>query len=257
MAIQAFQESVSQAADAHRLGDLRLFAEEIQGLSFEADASRMLLKSLVNYSTVGQKPPFDHVFLFTGHMIDSSNRKTPRFPAKLEPVAAQAIADAVAAELAPLKNQQKSVLGITGGACGGDILFHEACYGLGITSHMYLLFPRLQFLDASVSFAGQPWIDRFDQIYNRLATQERPVLRPDDNLPPWLLERENYSIWVRNNLWMLNNALVYGGQNVTLFALWNGEGGDGVGGTQDMVNQASSHGANVVILDTKKLFNLP
>ena len=98
---------------------------------------------------------------------------------------------------------------------------------------------------------------RFDQIYNRLAHQERPVLGPDDNLPSWLLERENYSIWVRNNLWMLNNALVYGGQNVTLFALWNGEGGDGVGGTQDMVNQASSHGANVVILDTKKLFNLP
>ena len=242
---------------ANRLGDLRLFAEEIQGLSFEAEASRVLLNSLTDYSIIGTKPPFDHVFLFTGHMIDSSNRKTPRFPAKLESVAAQAIADAVAAELAPLKNQQKNVLGITGGACGGDILFHEACHGLGITSHMYLLFPRQQFLDVSVSFAGQAWIDRFDQVYNKLGPQERPELGPDDNLPAWLQEREGYSIWVRNNLWMLNNALVFGGKNVTLFALWNGEGGDGVGGTQDMVNQASSHGAKIVILNTKELFNLP
>ncbi|MEM8488591.1 MAG: hypothetical protein AAF564_23790, partial [Bacteroidota bacterium] len=239
-----------------RLGDLRLFAEEIQGLGFEVDASRLLLQSLADYKIHGTRPPFDHVFLFTGHMIDSATREHPRFPAKNEHAAAKAIADAVASEAASLQKQNKSILGITGGACGGDILFHEACHAAGISSHMYLLFPRKKFLDASVSFAGQSWVDRFDKIYDRLTPDERPVLGENDELPTWLKEKNDYSIWVRNNLWMLNNALVYGGANVTLFALWNGEGGDGVGGTQDMVDQASAEGAKPVILNTKNLFDL-
>jgi hypothetical protein len=52
---------------------------------------------------------------------------------------------------------------------------------------------------------------------------------------------------------MLNNALVYGASRVTLVALWNGEGGDGPGGTQDMIDTARTRGAKVVILDAKPL----
>ena len=36
------------------------------------------------------------VVLFSGHMIDAPDRKTPRFPPDKEPVAAAAIVDALA-----------------------------------------------------------------------------------------------------------------------------------------------------------------
>ena len=43
----------------------------------------------------------------------------------------------------------------------------------------------------------------------------------------------DYSIWRRDDLWTLHNALAYGGKDVTLIALWNGRTGDGPGRTKD------------------------
>src|ERR1700710_557400 len=61
------------------------------------------------------------VVLFSGHMIDAPDRETPRFPPDKEPLAAQAIAEALAnLHVGP------DDLCICGGACGGDLLFAEA-----------------------------------------------------------------------------------------------------------------------------------
>ncbi len=261
-ALGSFSLALEKATKEKRLGDVRLYSHEIQHLSIEKAASQLLLEKLTdlrNFQT--EAGNHTHVFLFTGHMIDAPDRKEPRFPATKEAIAFSAIKDHIQEEIDLVTkkhqgNESLSFLGITGGASGGDILFHEACKAHDVPSHMYLLFPRDMFLDASVRSAGQGWIDRFDEIYNSLSKDERPVLGPDDKLPKWLYQKQPYSIWVRNNMWMLHNALVYGGENVTLFALWNGEGGDGVGGTQDMVNQAKANGAKAVIIDTKKIFGL-
>ena len=67
------------------------------------------------------------VVLFSGHMIDAPDRKTPRFPPDKEPVAATAIADALAKIGAA-----KGDLAICGGACGGDLLFAEAALARGM-----------------------------------------------------------------------------------------------------------------------------
>ena len=55
---------------------------------------------------------------------------------------------------------------------------------------------------------------------------------------------------------MLHNAIAVGGEDTTLIALWDGEGGDGPGGTQDMVETAKKRGARTIVLDTRKLFGL-
>jgi hypothetical protein len=47
-----------------------------------------------------------------------------------------------------------------------------------------------------------------------------------------------------------------GSRYVTLIALWDGEAGDGAGGTQDMVNRADESGAKTIILPTKQIFGL-
>jgi hypothetical protein len=41
-----------------------------------------------------------------------------------------------------------------------------------------------------------------------------------------------------------------------MIGLWDGEAGDGPGGTEHMVNLAKERAARFVRLDTKKLFNL-
>jgi hypothetical protein len=98
-------------------------------------------------------------------------------------------------------------------------------------------------------------VERFDALYDRLKPR---VLQTTEELPRWLRTKKDYTVWQRNNLWVLHNALALGGrdQNVTLIALWNGRGGDGPGGTEDMVDQARERGAKVVILDTKSLFGV-
>lgn len=190
------------------------------------------------------------VLLFTGHRVDDPGRKTPRFPADKESVARQAIKDAVAKEIA---EAGEIAFGIAGGASGGDILFHEVCAELGIPTKLYLALPPDQFIKASVRSAGPQWIERFWRLRERLPER---VLAESEELPRWLQEKPNYSIWQRDNLWMLYNALAAGSDNVTLIALWNGDAGDGPGGTADLVEKAGERGAKTIILKTKDLFGV-
>ena len=181
--------------------------------------------------------------LFTGHMIDKSDRKHPRFPAAKESAAKEHIRKAV------LQIKDKSsgpLLGIAGGACGGDILFHEVCDELGIETEFLLALPPEEFINHSVSFAGHKWVDRFWNIYNR----EKHLLLPHGKE---LLEKKDGSLWQENNHWILDSALKNGGENMTLIALWDGKGGDGTGGTDHMVNTAKDKGAAIVIISVHDL----
>jgi hypothetical protein len=123
---------------------------------------------------------------------------------------------------------------------------------------------------SSVSKAGQNWVQRFWDIHNkRETTKQLRVLSEIENakddkeyLPAWLRSKEDYSIWQRNNLWMLFNALAEGrdqktgDSNLTLIALWDGAGGDGPGGTGDLVNKVENLGARCEVINTKELFGL-
>jgi hypothetical protein len=188
-----------------------------------------------------------HYLLFTGHMIDKQDREEKRFPAALEQIARQAIKDKVQQEKDKFGDQ---LIGIAGGACGGDILFHEVCAELGVDTELYLALPREQFIVESVEFAGNSWVDRFDDLFKRLPKR---LLSNTKELPKWLQKKEGYTIWERNNLWMLNSALVCSGINMTMIALWDGKGGDGAGGTEHMVKQAKVRGAKTIIVDINTL----
>jgi hypothetical protein len=192
-----------------------------------------------------EKEQGTHYFLFTGHMIDKADRTEPRFPAAKEEAVKKKIKEILEEEK---KKTTDKLKGIAGGACGGDILFHEICAELDIKTEIYLALPREQFLVSSVQFAGVNWVERFDKLYKKLPHQ---VLSPTKELPAWLSKKENYGLWERNNLWELNAALVDGGINMTLIALWDGKGADGPGGTEDMVKLASEKGAKVIVIDMK------
>jgi len=77
-----------------------------------------------------------------------------------------------------------------------------------------------------------------------------------------LQSKKDYGIWQRNNLWMLYNALAEscdnttGDPNLTLIALWDGDKGDGPGGTGDLVEKVQRLGGRNEIINTKQLFKL-
>lgn len=196
-----------------------------------------------------EEPPY--VLLFAGHRIDSPTREEPpRFPASKVGVAKLAIKEAVKKELERVGGK---VIGIAGGASGGDILFHEVCAELKIPTTLYLVIPKDEYVKESVQDAGPEWLDLFNALYKR---QPRRELCKSNELPRWLQSRPKYTIWNRNNLWTLYNALAHGSEYVTLIALWDGKTGEGPGGTRDMVARAEDRGAKTIILNTKNIFGL-
>src|SRR5271157_574662 len=96
------------------------------------------------------------VVLFSGHMIDAPDRAKPRFPPDKEPIAARAIASA----LADLGVGPPDLC-ICGGACGGDLLFAEAALARSARLELYIPFDEPPFLEKSVDFAGDDWRARY------------------------------------------------------------------------------------------------
>lgn len=222
-----------------------LIYEQLDVLSKNVHAA---LAAFMNTGTNIETKP-KHYVVFTGHMIDKPDRKEPRFPPSMEAIAYNAIKDAIKREKSKVDGE---IIGIAGGACGGDILFHEACAELAIPTELYLALPRELLLGASVQFAGPSWVERFNNLYKKLPVFQ---LTESEKLPGWLQKKEGYNIWERSNLWMLNSALVNGGLYTTMIALWDGKGGDSAGGTEHMVQQAQKSGAKTVVIDTGKLFD--
>lgn len=177
-----------------------------------------------------------HYILFTGHMIDKKDRKEPRFPANKEMIVRAEILKRLIQE----KATNNQLTGIAGGACGGDILFHELCEEIGIHTEMYLALPVEEFKKSSVSFAGKDWDARFDRLTKKITVHILPTEKIND---------KHNNIWEETNLWMLDHALQVKKENTTLIALWDGKGGDGNGGTEHMINTAEAKGAKINIIN--------
>ena len=181
------------------------------------------------------------VALFSGHMIDAPGRAKPRFPPDKEPLAANAIA-AVLADLSLGPDD----LAICGGACGGDLLFAEAALARGSRLELYIPFDEPTFLERSVDFAGGDWRARFLAAKARGALHLLPLERG-----PTPAGEDPYE---RNNLWMLEAASRFGPDKVDFVCLWNGESGDGPGGTRHMMEEIRKAGGRAHWLDTTKLW---
>ena len=174
-------------------------------------------------------------------MIDAPDRAKPRFPADKEPIAARALAAALAdLDVGP------GDLAICGGACGGDLLFAEAALARSARLELYIPFDEATFLEKSVDFAGGDWRARYFAAKARaslhaLSLEKGPTPAEDDP-------------YERNNIWMLEAASRFGPEKVEFICLWNGEPGDGPGGAQHMTEEVEKAGGRAHWLDTRKLW---
>lgn len=139
--------------------------------------------------------------------------------------------------------------GIAGASSGGDIVFHEACVGLGVPTEMFLAFPPDEFIERSLAPAGDAWVERFVRLANRVPLHVLPESRS-----VWRDSPQDDWLWRRCNQWMLEAALDGESGTATLLALWDGETGDGPGRTAEMVEQARALGMKVSVIDTRKIF---
>jgi hypothetical protein len=186
------------------------------------------------------EPP-RQVALFSGHMVDAPGRERPRFPPDKEPIAASAIGAALAdLGLGP------DDLAICGGACGGDLLFAEAALARGCRLELYIPFDEQAFLQKSVDFANKDWRARFFAAKARATLHVQPT-----ELGPPPAGDDPYE---RNNRWMLEAASRFGPDRLDFICLWNGEGGDGPGGTRHMMEEVRQRGGRAVWLETTKLW---
>jgi hypothetical protein len=187
-----------------------------------------------------QDAPPRRVFLFSGHMIDAPGRERPRIPAEQEPVAREAIER----ELDRL-GISPADLAICGGACGGDLIFAEVALSRGARLELYIPFDEPAFLARSVDFADADWHARF------LAAKRQATLHVMPNeLGPTPAGDDPYK---RNNLWMLQAAERFGTARLEFVCLWDGQGGDGDGGTHHLMTEVRGRAGRVHRLDTTKL----
>jgi hypothetical protein len=197
-----------------------------------------------------------YVILFSGHMIDTAERGTPRFPKEKEGRVKQEIKTKVLEILNEVfkkdhfsEEELQNVMGVAGGACGGDILFHEVCRELGIATQLLLALPTEKFIAKSVRPGGADWVKRFKALEADPKITFR-LFSKSEEVPNGLkLSKWPDNIWERNNLWIMHTALAMGGRSLSFIAVWDGKKGDGPGGTENMISEVEKHGAKRFIIN--------
>jgi tetratricopeptide (TPR) repeat protein len=241
-------DSSSQQLDF--LGELKFRSDIVSEAAIVIDRAEQQLRSLLGRRPEQRTEPA-HVVVFSGHMIDDpkvrgeGKEKPPRFPeTKIEAAAARirAALDEVEAGAGDL--------GVCGGASGGDLLFAEACLERKMCVELRLARPENEFLAESVTFADKDhrWERSFSRVKENPATT---VLIMPQELGP---TPKGVSVHDRCNRWILYTALSQGLMKTSFITLWNGEPGDGPGGTQNMVELVRKlTGRQPIIIDPASL----
>ncbi len=256
----AMFEARDDSGDGHRTWANRIeiarqagHPEDIQVLADEAPsaASRAAAQTLADEMLRQRqqlKSP-DKVFLFSGHMIDTPDRRESRLPAAMENLAAARIGAALDA-----LGAGPGDLAFAQGAAGGDILFGEACLARGVGLQLLLPLSEPEFIAASVlpSSAGEAWRLRYLALCGRLT--RAPRIMPDA-LGPLPLDRHGIpgNPYERCNRWLLYSALSFGLDRLHFICLWDGGSGDGAGGTAHMVEEVKKRTSRITWLDTREL----
>ncbi|WP_447599806.1 TRAFs-binding domain-containing protein [Nitrospira sp. Nam80] len=178
-----------------------------------------------------------HVAAFTGHMVDAPGRATPRFPSDKVPAVRKALSECL--------KRQRIGYGFSSAARGSDLIFIEELKKVNGRPRVFLPFPRDQFKKTSV---GNGWNPAFER-----ALQGLEVVELSQELPP---EDQHPDAYAACNRKILEEAIAKAqllDEEPLLIAVWNGNPGDGAGGTADAVRDWQNEGHPVEIIDISKL----
>jgi class 3 adenylate cyclase len=181
------------------------------------------------------------VVVFCGHMLDAANRNVPRFPPELEPL----VAEAITARL----QQMRAGIGFASGACGSDLIFHERMLEVGGEAHMVLPYGSEAFDRESVLGVGGPgWSERYAALLKDERVQVQETLR---HKPPY--GSSTYEFTDRVLLGLARMRAQQLETELKALAVWNGELGDGPGGTANIVQMWARYGLEPEFVDLREL----
>ena len=151
------------ARNAYRAA-VALESDNLRAFSSTRKQARVLSRELFgNPSAFDDCFPIPKLVVFSGHMIDAPDRRTPRFPPSKE------------GEVRELLEKQLTAMnagiGFASAASGSDILFLEAMIARGGAIHLVLPWPAEEFVKTSVAIAGDgAWVNRFLRIIDQAAS---------------------------------------------------------------------------------------
>ncbi|MCB9098000.1 MAG: hypothetical protein H6632_00560 [Anaerolineales bacterium] len=191
---------------------------------------------------VGGFPDPPQVFIFSGHPIDPSSRAEPRFPPAME----KEVRDRIGKALDKFEADRHDLAVTCGAAAGGDIIFIEVCLERDMTVEVHLPFEEARYIQRSVSYAGDHWIERFYNIRNN--ANVKIWLQPD------YLGRVKFgdNMYERNERWALYSSFIHGIDRMRLIALWDGLMDDNPGGPDKMIDRVRQLGGITEHLNTTK-----
>jgi tetratricopeptide (TPR) repeat protein len=179
------------------------------------------------------------VAAFTGHMTDAPGRASPRFPQEKVGAVRMAIRERLQAS--------KVMYGYSSAARGSDLIFLEELLRLGGSAHVFLPFSPQDFAQTSV---GHGW----DAIFNNVLKDPKvQVSQLSDRLPPTEQQPQAYSDCTSKVFEEARKQASLLDQNPLLMTVWNGNPGDGRGGTADAVRNWKSQGNPVEVIDISNL----
>lgn len=150
------------ARDAYRAAvaletDLRAF-------SSTRKQARVLSRELFdNANAFDDCFPIPKLVVFSGHMLDAPDRRTPRFPPSKENEVKELLEKQLAA--------MNAGIGFASAASGSDILFLEAMIARGGAIHLVLPWPAEEFVKTSVAISGDnAWVNRFHKVIDQAAS---------------------------------------------------------------------------------------
>jgi hypothetical protein len=174
----------------------------------------------------------DRAVVASGHMVDAPDRPRPRFPQREVPRVSAAISAAFDSW-----NVGAGTTLISGAARGADLIAAEQALERSARVHIVLAMPREEFERRSVDLPGTDWAARFRRVLERAEVE---VLDgPHDD-----------GAFGRANARMIHIARELD-QSPCAVIVWNGQEGDGPGGTRDFVRRLGYTGpdAHVCVID--------
>ena len=192
----------------------------IQDIAVMRTQARLNLKHLgYPRHTLDRSLPVPGIVVYAGHMIDEDGRTPPRFPRGQ----VGAVRRAIRARLETLGQIQ----GFGTAAKGSDIIFLEEMVKRQIQPIAVMPFPEEVFRSMSV---GPKWGERFDAIRDRVE-----IVVIDSEVPA---PGEVSAVFERSNRVVQRLALAHARrleEKPRLLVVWDGQPGDGPGGTASMV----------------------
>ena len=209
--------------------------DNLRAFSSTRKQARVLSRELFgNSNAFDDCFPIPKLVVFSGHMIDAPDRRTPRFPPSKEGEIKELLEKQLAA--------MNAGIGFASAASGSDILFLEAMIARGGTIHLVLPWPAEEFVKTSVAIAGDGvWVDRFHKIIDQAAS----IRVLGELYMPGSATGFEYC-----NLAMCGLARLFARSldlEITPLAVWDGFAG-APGGTGSFVRYWRSHRASVKVV---------